>query len=157
MLGSDIQPNKEARGCKKLYRCLQRHTDPLVGMEIPDLPVCAREHGAHRVQHAHAVGCGTSTRNVSARSSWDTEVFIYLHFKIIYIYELWSCIFILFANIAPHIISPQGGDCISSWRGFWLSWRVSTQPNILLSRGICRGVCSYSCPCVYSGMVLSYL
>ena len=43
-------------------------------MEIPDVPVCASEHGAHRLQHAGAAGGGAATRDVPTRARGNTQV-----------------------------------------------------------------------------------
>ena len=44
------------------------------GVEIPHVPVCAPEHGAHRLQHAGAAGGGAATRDVPTRARGNTQV-----------------------------------------------------------------------------------
>ena len=36
------------------------------GVALPDLSVCPRQHGAHRVQHSDAAGGGAAARDVPA-------------------------------------------------------------------------------------------
>lgn len=52
---------------------LQPHQETR-GLEVPHLPVCPRQHGAHRVQHTDAAGRGSPLGDVSARIQGHYQV-----------------------------------------------------------------------------------
>ena len=43
-------------------------------MEVPDIPVCTCQHGAHCLQHLDAAGGGVAPRNVTARLLGNIQV-----------------------------------------------------------------------------------
>jgi hypothetical protein len=43
-------------------------------MAVSDVSVCAREHRAHRLQHAHAARGGAAVRDVPARRRGNAQV-----------------------------------------------------------------------------------